>query len=68
MGGLPAVTPTIKKTSFFVSRSSFGLLKIVFYGVVLAQHSNTPRAIKNGLLIVWLKGSVVNLHSGFIVR
>ena len=43
---------------------SFGVLKIVFSGVVLAQLSKKARAIKNGLLIVWLKGSAVNLRRG----
>jgi hypothetical protein len=37
----------------------------VFSGISLAQLSNKPRAIKNGLLVVlvvWLKGSAVNLN------
>jgi hypothetical protein len=41
---------------------SFGVLKIVFSGVVLAKLSKKPRAIKKGLLIVWLKGSAANLR------
>ena len=49
---------------FQVVHLSFGVLKIVFSGVVLAQLSKKPRAIKNGLLIVWLKGSAVNLRGG----
>ena len=67
--GLPVLTPQIHPSKniifhFQVVHLSFGVLKIVFSGVVLAQLSKKPRAIKNGLLIVWLKGSAVNLRGG----
>jgi hypothetical protein len=40
------------------------VLKIVFSGVVLAQLSNTPRAIKNELLIVCFLLRESDLHRG----
>jgi hypothetical protein len=36
-----------------VIRKLFRVLKIVISGVILAQLSNTPRAIKNGLIVVY---------------
>ena len=67
--GLPAVTPgpTLQKSFIFrlqVVHLSFGVLKIVFSGVVLAQLSNTPRAIKNELLIVCFLLRESDLHRG----
>ena len=62
--------PTLQKSFIFrfqVVHLSFGVLKIVFSGVVLAQLSNTPCAIKNGLLIVCFLLRESDLHRGLLV-
>jgi hypothetical protein len=62
---------TLQKSFIFrfqVVHLSFGVLKIVFSGVVLTQLSNTPRAIKNELLIVCFLLRESDLHRGLLQR